>query len=308
MRMHLATLRGAALLVPWRQRAEWLSEWRSELWYVRQSRGTKGVTAFCLGAFKDALWLRRNTPCQEARKMSCLESPVKSLLFLALLAAVSLLLTIRVPHARVEGEPPVREQLILINLHALLITFLVRPAITSLRLGEYPANSHSPPLATRLRRWFFLAIKIALIIQILFCTSASSKLIQPYVWVIYLLAFRWALIDQRQRCPVCLRLLTNPTRIGRPSQTFLEWYGIELMCAKGHGLLYVPEIPTSCYSTQRWLYLDPTWSSFFPSHELREHGSLALSMQSYATLTWRSCRSRGKYGLLPDQIHGHRCS
>jgi hypothetical protein len=263
MRMHRAILRGAALLVPGRQRAEWLSEWRSELWHVRQSRGTKSVTAFCLGAFKDALWLRRNVPRPEARKMSRLESPVKCVLLLALLAVVSLFLAIRVPHTRVEGDLPVRELLILLNLHALLVTFLVLPAITSLRLGEYPANSHSPPLATRLRRWFFFAIKIALIIQILSCTAVSSELIRPYVWAVYLLAFRWALIDQRQRCPVCLRLLTSPTRIGAPSQTFLEWYGIELMCAKGHGLLYVPEIPTSCYSTQRWLYLDPSWNSLF---------------------------------------------
>ncbi len=235
MRMHLTIPRAAALLAPCRQRTEWLSEWRSELWYVRQSRGTKGVTAFCLGAFKDALWLRRNAPRPEARKISRLESP----------------------------DLPVRALLILLNLHALLVTFLVLPAITSLRLGEYPANSHSPPLATRLRRWFFFAIKIAFIIQILSCTAVSSELIQPYVWAVYLLAFRWALIDQRQRCPVCLRLLTSPTRIGAPSQTFLEWYGIELMCAKGHGLLYVPEIPTSCYSTQRWLYLDPSWNSLF---------------------------------------------
>jgi hypothetical protein len=263
MTIHLAILRGAALLVPCRQRTEWLSEWRSELWYVRQSRGTKEVTAFCLGAFKDALWLRRNAPRTEARKVSRLESPVKCLLFLALLATVSLFLAIRVPYTRDEGEPPVREQLILLNLHALLVTFLVLPAITSLRLGEYPANSHSPSLATRLRRWFFFAIKIALIIQTLSCTAVSLKLIQPYVWALYLLTIRWALIDQRQRCPVCLRLLTNPTRIGGASQTFLEWYGIELMCARGHGLLYVPEIPTSCYNTQRWLYLDPTWSSLF---------------------------------------------
>ena len=263
MRMHLPILWGAALLVPCRQRAEWLSEWRSELWYVRQSRGPKGVTAFCLGAFKDALWLRRNTPRPEVRKTPRFESPVKCILFLTLLGAASLFLAIRVPYTRVEGVPPVGELLILLNLHALLICFLVLPAITSLRLGEYPANSHSPPLATRLRRWFFFAIKIAFIIQILSCTSVSLKLIQPYVWAVYLLAFRWALIDQRQRCPVCLRLLTNPTRIGGPSQTFLEWYGTELMCAKGHGLLYVPEIPTSCYSTQRWLYLDASWSGLF---------------------------------------------
>jgi hypothetical protein len=80
----------------------------------------------------------------------------------------------------------------------------------------------------------------------------------------YILAFRWAIIDQRLRCPVCLRLLTNPIRIGQPSQTFLSWYGIELMCVRGHGLLHVPEFRTSCYSTQRWLYLDPSWNSLFP--------------------------------------------
>jgi hypothetical protein len=256
MSIYIAILWGAALLVPCRQRNDWLNEWTSELWYVRQSRGTKGVTAFCLGAFKDALWLRRNAPHPEGRKLFRLESPVKCVLFLALLGAVSLFLAIRVPYTRAEGEPPVGELLILLNLHALLITFLVLPAITSFSLGEYPANSHSPPLATRLRRWFFFAIKLALIIQILSCTSVSLKIIQPYVWAVYLLTFRWALIDQRQRCPVCLRLLTNPARIGGASQTFLEWYGIELMCAQGHGLLYVPEIPTSCYSTQRWLYLD----------------------------------------------------
>ena len=76
-------------------------------------------------------------------------------------------------------------------------------------------------------------------------------------------AMRWALADQRRRCPVCLRVLSNPTRIGGPSHVFLEWYGTELICVQGHGLLYVPEIPTSCYSTQRWQYLDPSWSTLF---------------------------------------------
>src|SRR5258706_376844 len=83
-------------------------------------------------------------PRPEAPKMSRLESPVRCVLFLALLAAASLFLAIRAAYILVEGEPPVRELLILLNLHALLITFLVLPAITSLRLGEYPANSHSP--------------------------------------------------------------------------------------------------------------------------------------------------------------------
>ncbi len=44
--------------------------------------------------------------------------------------------------------------------------------------------------------------------------------------------------DQQRRCPVCLRLLTNPVRIGTPSRTFLEWYGAESTCSRGHGLLH----------------------------------------------------------------------
>ena len=61
----------------------------------------------------------------------------------------------------------------------------------------------------------------------------------------------------------CLRLLVYPVRIGRPSQTFLERYGTEFMCAKGHGLLHVPEIHTSCYGAQRWMCLDRSWSGLF---------------------------------------------
>jgi hypothetical protein len=29
-------------------------------------------------------------------------------------------------------------------------------------------------------------------------------------------------------------------------------------------LLHVPDIPTSWFSSQRWLYLDPSWSALFP--------------------------------------------
>jgi hypothetical protein len=79
----------------------------------------------------------------------------------------------------------------------------------------------------------------------------------------YVLAFRWILIDQRRRCPVCLRLLSHPTRIGGLSHVFLEWCGTEFICARGHGLLHVPEVATSSYGSQRWPPLDPSWSSLF---------------------------------------------
>ena len=74
--------------------------------------------------------------------------------------------------------------------------------------------------------------------------------------------FRWVLVDQRRRCPVCLRLLTHATPIGEPSRTLLELYGTEQICTRGHGLLHVPEIRSS-YSEQRWLRLDSSWSGLF---------------------------------------------
>lgn len=67
--MHLGMLRCASLLVPARQRAEWLREWRGELWHVQRAcapigattrEGERKVTAFCLGAFQDAHCLRRS--------------------------------------------------------------------------------------------------------------------------------------------------------------------------------------------------------------------------------------------------------
>ncbi|MBZ5619613.1 MAG: hypothetical protein LAQ69_12955 [Acidobacteriia bacterium] len=155
----------------------------------------------------------------------------------------------------------------------ILIAWLVLPATTSLSLGEYPATSHSPGWAARLRRWIFLATKIALILPIVYCASldlacliasAGSVQSQPHALLVgWILAFRWVLRDQRQRCPVCLRLLANPIGIGQASQTFLGWYGTELMCVKGHGLLHVPDIPTSSFRTQRWLPLDASWSELF---------------------------------------------
>jgi hypothetical protein len=162
-------------------------------------------------------------------------------------------------------------------LFALFLAFLALPATTSLPLGEYPANSNQVPWSTRVRRWAFLAAKFALIIPIAYfggmdvayysrsITPVNSELIELFCsfWGL-LFAFRWALRDQRKRCPVCLRTLTNPARVGQFSRNFLAWNGTELVCMSGHGLLHVPDIPTSWFGHQRWLYLDSSWRGLFP--------------------------------------------
>ena len=252
--VHLAILRSASLLVPGPDRVEWLAEWRAELWHVN-----RGATAFCLGAFRDAFWLRRNNPTQNGPRAFNLRSPLSCLVWLAALAAVSIYFALRLPLARAVWA---KGNLIPAYLFMIALSVLIVSATTSLALSEYPGNLH-------FRRRIFLAVKIALLLPVVCCgsldlASVISMSFQSHGLLIGLIVgLRWALVDQRRRCPVCLRLLTNPTRIGGPSHTFLEWYGTELICAQGHGLLYVPEIPTSCYSTQRWQSLDPSWTGLF---------------------------------------------
>lgn len=74
-RLHLGLIRGASLLVPVRRRSDWWQEWRTELWYVLRECSPKTsrnpgsileVTAFCLGAYQDAIWLWRRS-WQESR-------------------------------------------------------------------------------------------------------------------------------------------------------------------------------------------------------------------------------------------------
>ena len=161
-------------------------------------------------------------------------------------------------------------------LFAVILAFLALPATTSLPLGEYRLSSRKLTWSTRLRRWSFLGGKIALLLPIVYLVSLdlaymrttldtlSSEYIQLVSsFSICLFGLRWTLRDQRQRCPLCLGKLTHPARVGQPSRNFLAWNGTELICVGGHGLLHVPEIPTSWFSTQRWMYLDPSWEILF---------------------------------------------
>jgi hypothetical protein len=161
---------------------------------------------------------------------------------------------------------------------AVLLALLALPAITSVSLGDYSVCSHKQSWSRRVCRWSFLSAKIALLLPIAYFASldlaygrsgfspAGAMYIQLICsFSLCLFGFRWVLQDQRQRCPVCLRTVTNPAEVGQASRTFLAWNGTELMCSGGHTLLHVPALPTSWFSTQRWLYLDPSWEFLFTS-------------------------------------------
>jgi hypothetical protein len=159
---------------------------------------------------------------------------------------------------------------------ALFLALLALPAITTVSLGEYAPSSHKPPWPRRLVRWLYLGAKIALLLPMVYFVSLDlaywrsfgSSYAADYIqlvsaFVICLGSMRWALLDQRQRCPVCLKRVAHPAQVGLASRTFLAWNGTELMCTGGHTLLHVPGLPTSWFSTQQWMYLDASWEFLF---------------------------------------------
>jgi hypothetical protein len=131
---------------------------------------------------------------------------------------------------------------------------LIVAVITAFKLGVAPG----------VRPRAFLIAKCALIVPTAYCCALLGlSLDMPWGAILQLAAlwgnvcaFRWAVADQRKRCPVCLRFLSRPVLLGKASQTFLGWYGTERMCGKGHGVLRVPELATSCAGLQEWVNLE----------------------------------------------------
>ena len=159
---------------------------------------------------------------------------------------------------------------------AILLAILALPAIASVSLAEYSFSSHKPSWIRRAVRLGFLGAKIVLIMLIAYFSSVdlaywhspafstSGAYIQLVAaFAICLFGMRWALLDQHERCPVCLKRVTHPAQVGSLSRMFLAWSGTELICTGGHTLLHVPGMPTSWFSAQRWMYLDASWDFLF---------------------------------------------
>jgi hypothetical protein len=178
------------------------------------------------------------------------------------------------------GVNQIVRQPLSVFLLGLLLACMALPATTALPLGDYPARRGRLSGVAHLYRWTFLALKFFLVVAaVYFCSidvaygfgqahSSTAVYLQLATsFPALLFAFRWILQDQRRRCPICLRLLSNPARVGQASCNFLAWNGTELFCSRGHGLLHIPELPTSWFSRQRWLCLDPSWLSLFPGND-----------------------------------------
>jgi hypothetical protein len=158
---------------------------------------------------------------------------------------------------------------------SLFMTCLMLPAIFAVCLRTR-LRTERLSVSMRNRGWTFLGAKIVLLLPMLYCgplliahaavaTSRDSRYdLQTLITVCAcLLAVFWIVDDQRQRCPLCLRTLTSPARVGERSRSLLSFSGIEYVCSEGHGLLHVPDYPTSWFASQRWLALDSSWRILF---------------------------------------------
>ena len=263
-RLYLAILWAGARIV--RERAEWRAEWQTELWYAMHEDRGRRLTSYCLGSLRDALWKRRNSGIwrhygsvlmiadqpgfPEPPAIECahpLESPFRCLALLGLLALMA------VSAAPFAAPGPLSGAALFVVLLPSCAVFWPVAVLTSgAALGEYPRHRNW------LRRGCFYLAKTTLLLLIV-AFGASDLVRTPAQINIALagafLAIRWAMMDQRRRCPTCLRLLDKPVRMGSGSRILLEWNGTELLCLRGHGVMHIPRSPAIWFSKPRWMSL-----------------------------------------------------
>jgi hypothetical protein len=272
----------AARLVPVQKRQDWVKEWRAELWHLQhgdrrvwKERGAlQDAASLAYGLVADAVWLRWDWTRETARISA---SSAYSCLWV--LGAYCLLCA-------------AMERAVEDSWHSFFgvltahffggFVFVAAPAIFA-AVATYPlrplrCNRQHPGargvLSTRARWNLFLAVKVMLTLALGFlasmvATGPARILVGRYSdWVelamyalVVTIGLRWALLNQEQRCQRCLRMLSQPTRVGNPSHNFLEWSGTELACADGHGLLHVPEMQGSWCWYDLWVELDLEFDS-----------------------------------------------
>lgn len=131
------------------------------------------------------------------------------------------------------------------------------------------------PLGETLGYWAFFFVKPALLLASLAALGAELSAwnvlsFHPAQFVLSLVAdwlallgtllvFRWSILDQSRRCPVCLRRLSTPVTSGSWSSVLLEPASTELLCDQGHGTLLVSSAYSTLGEIRRWITLEDSW-------------------------------------------------
>jgi hypothetical protein len=265
-RFDRALVSAMQLIVPIDDRPEWLRTWHAELWHMRHLNAHRR-NGLSIGLTRDALWLRTESwrraytgtvsLCLATLASLCVAATLIMVLLTGSWPTAAIYLGIRLPHFIV-GSP------------LLVLVVYAEFTMSNTRHTEHGSASK---FHFWLKRKLFLFAKTTLLLLLGFLLSAdlfqflhasfplTCDLLQIFAFVVLsLLGLRWSFLDQQTRCKQCLRALTTPARVGRPSHNLLEWNGTELLCPDGHGHLSVPEMETSWCQSSQWTFQAPTIS------------------------------------------------
>jgi hypothetical protein len=253
-------------LVPAHEREEWSRTWQAELWYMHQRSRHRhvspvaGVIDLSIGLTRDALWLRT-----EKWRVGSSDTATLCLASLLGLSLLSALVALALAGSWRSLDLYLRDEF--------TRSLIAAPHVLFVLLATAPRRHTGQISISRWRFWIkrqiFFMLKMLQVLVLAFLLSVdlcmplhavaplTADLLQLFAFVFFaLLGLRWAIGDQEQRCKHCLRSLTTPARVGRPSRNLLEWNGTERSCKHGHGLLSIPEMETSWCRSSRWINLD----------------------------------------------------
>lgn len=261
-------LRVVEPIVPAAERSDWLRTWEAELWHAHQfvsGGGKRGAQRadLSMGLIRDALWLRT-----DGWRLTYRGTASLCLASLFGLCALSILFSL----ALTGSWSALRVSLYWPALRCMFATPLIVFVTYATASSRHIELSYAGKTLSWIRRQLFFAAKALLILQLTFVLSfdvcqplharlpGTADLLQILAFVIFtVVGLRWAFADQERRCKQCLRSLTSPARVGRPSYNLLEWNGTEQACSQGHGSLSVPEMETSWCQSSRWTGPDTAW-------------------------------------------------
>ena len=99
--------------------------------------------------------------------------------------------------------------------------------------------------------------------------SSAGAVSSWFLLVSAVLAVTWSLHDQGRRCHICLKRLSHESYVGVPARLLLDWWGTELVCSQGHGMLHLPEMRASWLEEEQWIQLDDSWKPLFEPDEAK---------------------------------------
>jgi len=264
-----------------------MCEWLGELWHVRESAPSIYVPwRFCFGSIPDAWFIMRHATGADRRDI--LQSPWSCLFILFGAMIAPALTAIRLSGSRsfldlashtdawpflspfhfqvpTSSPSPVDQQILLVRL-TLILSLLVLAALNTNFHFALPARKRSPRAVTVRFRWgAFLFAKFVLIVPLVFLSALDAAQMFGARQPVSLFAemavclsgfsflFRWAVGDQRLRCPECMSRVRLPVEIGSPSRILVDPQVTEYVCPQDHGFLQVDHATVYDLPRSRWI-------------------------------------------------------